>query len=74
MQRAAQVRAVVSQHAHVRAAAEHEQAQVAELAAHGPPVGQVIDRAQVVPAQAGQVTDGLGVAGARAEPQGQVAA
>ncbi len=38
------------------------------------PVGQFAQAAQVVPAEVGQVADLLGVAGARAEPQRQVAA
>ncbi len=74
MQRAAQVGAVVGQHVDVRPAPEHEQAQVAELAADRPAVGQVVDRAHVMPAQPGQVADGLGVVGPGPEPQGQVPA
>ncbi len=52
----------------------HEQGQVAELAPDRAPVGQFSQRAQVVPAESGQVADLIGVAGARAEPERQVPA
>jgi hypothetical protein len=68
------VRAPVGQHVHLAALPVHQQGQVTELAAHQAAVGQLIELAQVVPAQSGQVADLLGVTGARAQPQGQVAA
>ena len=65
---------MVRQHVHVVTLAQRHQAQVAELAPREPPVGKFAQRAQVVPAQAGEVLDGLGVTGARAEPERQVPA
>jgi hypothetical protein len=74
VQRAAQVRAVVRKDVHGLALAQGQQAEVAELAAGGPPVGKLVQRAQVMPAEGGEVVDRLGVAGPGAEPQRQMAA
>jgi hypothetical protein len=52
----------------------HQQGQVAELTPDRAPVRQLGQAAQVVPAQAGQVADLVGVARARAHPQRQVPA
>ena len=54
--------------------AQGKQAQVSELSARGAPVRQFVQRAQVVPAEAGEVVDRLGVTGAGAKPQREVAA
>jgi len=69
-----EVRAPVGQHADLGSLPEDQQRQVAELAPDRPPVRQFGQRAQVVPAQPGQMADLLGVAGARAEPERQVTA
>ena len=74
VERAAQVGAVVREHADGIAAAHGEQAQVTELPADRPSFWQFGERAQVVPAERGEVTDGLGVARPRAKPQREVAA
>ena len=74
MQRATEVGTVIGQDADLGPAPQHEQAQVAELAADRAAVRELVDPAQFLPADPGQVTDGLGVARARTEPQGQVAA
>ena len=65
---------MIGQHADLGSAPQHEQAQVPELTADRAAVRELVDAAQLLPADPGQVTDRLGVARARAEPQGQVAA
>ena len=65
---------MVGEHLHRVTVAHREHAQVAELAADRPPLGQFRQRAQVVPAKRGEVPDGLGMACPGTEPQGEVAA
>jgi hypothetical protein len=74
MQRAAEMRTVIGQHVDGLSLAQRHQAQVPELAAGGPPVGELAQRAEVMPAERRQVLDRLGVAGAGAEAQREVAA
>ena len=74
VQRPAQVRAVVGEYLDGVAAAHREHAQVAKLAPDRPSLRQLRQGAQVVPAQCGEVPDGLGMARPGPEPQGEVAA
>jgi hypothetical protein len=74
VQRTAEMRAVIGQHVDRISLAQRHQAQVPELAADGPPVGKFVQRAEVMPAERRQVLDRLGVAGASAEAQREVAA
>src|SRR5215472_5102777 len=74
VQRPAQVRAPVGQGQHVRALADHDEAEVAELAPGYAAVGQVVDTAQVVPAERGKVRYRFCVAGPSAEWESQVPA
>jgi hypothetical protein len=67
------VRAAVGEHVDGFTGPHHQHAQVAELPADRPPRWQLGERAQVVPAEHGQVVDGLGVARAGPEPERQVA-
>jgi hypothetical protein len=59
---------------HVAAQAQHGQGQVAEPAPGQAAVRQLVDTAQVVPAERGEVRDRLGVTGASAEAERQVPA
>ena len=63
---------MIGQDVHGVALPQRQQAQVAELAAGEVPVRQVIQRAQVVPAEAGEVIDVLRVADPGTEPKRQV--
>ena len=65
---------MVWQDVHRLALAQGQQAQVAELAAGQPSVGELVQRAHIVPAERGEVVDRLGVTGAGPEPQRQMAA
>jgi hypothetical protein len=74
VQRPAEVRAVIGEHLDRVAVPHRDHSQVAELAADRPSLRQFRQGAQVVPAEAGEVPDGLGVARPGAEPQREVAA
>jgi hypothetical protein len=74
VERAAEVRALVGEGQHVAAQAQHGEGQVAEPAPGQTAVGELVDAAQVVPAQRGEVRDRLGVTGARAEAERHVPA
>jgi hypothetical protein len=74
VQRAAEVRAVVGEYLDPVAVAHCEHAQVAKLPPDRPPVWQFRQGTQVVPAEPGEVPDGLGMARPGAEPQREVAA
>ena len=74
VQRPAQVGALVREHVDGLAGPYREQAEVAELASGGPPVGQFGQRAEILPADRGQVPDRLGVARSGPQPHRQVTA
>ena len=65
---------MVGEHLDAFTVAHREHAQIAELAANRPPLGEFRQGAQVVPAQRGEVPDGLGMACPGAEPHGEMAA
>ena len=58
----------------VRPGPHREQAEVAELASGGPPLRQLGQRAEILPADRGQVPDRFGVARSGPEPHRQVTA
>ncbi len=70
----AEVRATIGDGADRRAFSQYQDADVPELPAHRPAIGQLVERAQVVPAEGGEVCNGLGVIGPRGQVERQMAA